>query len=480
MKFFRQLYKSLKKIIPFVEGTNTNNNSMISDGSLSPCSSPTSNLRRSSNKFILNLEPIMLLKMPMDKKFYFSVANTAFDYATQEMKLNGSISKSKTHSPKSSSGTNSVYRDMIANSLKEVAKKSGVRHPILDSDLKIADLKNNFMLHENSEDNLSLNVGSFTSEVENFGSHIKSSTPMYSKQLPGSTPGKYFQSSYNTENSRTPVQIIDCVMPMSSATVNNFVEKGVYTMEQEIINKRKLLEEEEDSNTFVSKFNPAFTSKKESSKFSKHKMSNSEKDIIQIQVCKPKPPSLSEISDDSCSENSKFPTKTGNTGSMVNNVNNIGNLNLNNNPKNSNNVNLLVQNPYVNLFKKEDKIQVNNNYIFVNSNRSLKSVLSTIKNIEGESEEEGKNKDAKEKEKEKELLNSSVNTPVSPTRVDRRGYNILKGGKKHRVTFADQIKSKSSLLEIVNIQSYKKYNIDNTFDTTSKGSRASIACCSIF
>lgn len=49
-------------------------------------------------------------------------------------------------------------------------------------------------------------------------------------------------------------------------------------------------------------------------------------------------------------------------------------------------------------------------------------------------------------------------------RTDRNGTEIVKGDKKHVVSFADQIeKDKSRLADVYLVESYKKYNSDNTY-----------------
>ena len=56
----------------------------------------------------------------------------------------------------------------------------------------------------------------------------------------------------------------------------------------------------------------------------------------------------------------------------------------------------------------------------------------------------------------KDTTNFSITKII---RVDARGNNIIKGQKKHVVTFCDLI-SKKNIAEIVPIDSYKQYNVD--------------------
>lgn len=65
-------------------------------------------------------------------------------------------------------------------------------------------------------------------------------------------------------------------------------------------------------------------------------------------------------------------------------------------------------------------------------------------------------------------------------RIDRTGIQITKGSKKHKITFADNLKRKASLVDKVEIESYKKYNASNTFLDQKKGKSGSVSCCAIY
>eukprot|EP00347_Sterkiella_histriomuscorum_P011316 403372917 len=65
-----------------------------------------------------------------------------------------------------------------------------------------------------------------------------------------------------------------------------------------------------------------------------------------------------------------------------------------------------------------------------------------------------------------------VNSRTKHTRRDQHGIQIKPGNKKYKVTFLDQVQKKS-IAEIYIVESYKKYNADE-----SNG--ASSSCCTIF
>lgn len=87
---------------------------------------------------------------------------------------------------------------------------------------------------------------------------------------------------------------------------------------------------------------------------------------------------------------------------------------------------------------------------------------------------------------------NKLNSPLILSRMDRRGICIFHGGKKHKVSFVDQIgfvNSKknyypsNNLIEVVDICSYKKFNGKNTFDcskSTESHPKNSMACCLLF
>ena len=56
-------------------------------------------------------------------------------------------------------------------------------------------------------------------------------------------------------------------------------------------------------------------------------------------------------------------------------------------------------------------------------------------------------------------LNESINENIN-IRKDARGYPIRKGNKKYKVTFKDLI-SKENLVNYIDIEDYKKYNMTN-------------------
>lgn len=76
--------------------------------------------------------------------------------------------------------------------------------------------------------------------------------------------------------------------------------------------------------------------------------------------------------------------------------------------------------------------------------------------------------------------NENSSTKYKFKRTDRRGIPIIKGSKKHRVTFSDNLKRKSSFVDKVEIESYKHYNVSNTFSEEKKSNSNSVSCCAIY
>jgi hypothetical protein len=66
-------------------------------------------------------------------------------------------------------------------------------------------------------------------------------------------------------------------------------------------------------------------------------------------------------------------------------------------------------------------------------------------------------------------------------RMDRRGVPIVKGGKKHRVTFSDGKYVNQVLVERIKIESYKQFNISNKHEESKLApSKPSGSCCLTF
>lgn len=58
---------------------------------------------------------------------------------------------------------------------------------------------------------------------------------------------------------------------------------------------------------------------------------------------------------------------------------------------------------------------------------------------------------------EVEVINKSKSADLLLERKDQFGKRIKKGGKKHRITFIDQVKGEQ-LAEVHQVESYKRYN----------------------
>ena len=83
--------------------------------------------------------------------------------------------------------------------------------------------------------------------------------------------------------------------------------------------------------------------------------------------------------------------------------------------------------------------------------------------------------------KDKEISLEDPKDEMNKSRFDRKGEEIKKGGKKHRVSFIDRVE-KQGLIQKVDIESYKKYNASNTFaegEIASNASSGGVSCCII-
>jgi hypothetical protein len=83
--------------------------------------------------------------------------------------------------------------------------------------------------------------------------------------------------------------------------------------------------------------------------------------------------------------------------------------------------------------------------------------------------------------RKKSSVSSTKNEGTVIERKDAFGNIILKGqNKKHRISFQDEISSKrkndKKFIDIVDIQSYKKYNSDNSGDIFKKRRSGKCAC----
>jgi len=73
----------------------------------------------------------------------------------------------------------------------------------------------------------------------------------------------------------------------------------------------------------------------------------------------------------------------------------------------------------------------------------------------------------------KDLLLDRPSSAFRKARMDRKGTVIMKGGaKKHRIVFADQLDKENELVDVYFVESYKKYNLENTYGNQN--------CCLLF
>lgn len=79
--------------------------------------------------------------------------------------------------------------------------------------------------------------------------------------------------------------------------------------------------------------------------------------------------------------------------------------------------------------------------------------------------------------------NDCKSTYLKIVRLDRRGVAIVRGVKKHRISFVDKIDSKQGVAEVINIESYKTYNVGNTYENSNRvkdwKSDQTLSCCKI-
>ena len=77
------------------------------------------------------------------------------------------------------------------------------------------------------------------------------------------------------------------------------------------------------------------------------------------------------------------------------------------------------------------------------------------------------------KYKYKKSTKQNLDLYFLPKRVDRFGSPIIKGDKKHKVTFIDKI-VKKNFTEVIKIESFKEYNKMEEVSNTKKNN-----CCLI-
>jgi hypothetical protein len=61
-------------------------------------------------------------------------------------------------------------------------------------------------------------------------------------------------------------------------------------------------------------------------------------------------------------------------------------------------------------------------------------------------------------------------------RVDRKGEPIVKGKKRHGVSFLDRVEPYKRIHDVANVESYKQYNLENSYNEKHKSSCTS-SCC---
>lgn len=144
----------------------------------------------------------------------------------------------------------------------------------------------------------------------------------------------------------------------------------------------------------------------------------------------------------------------------------------------NNNITYVVNSSNINS-QKQDTYNINNNFLFINKfpaeNNSNNSVVNNhfpnviVNNVFSANNEV------------ENIISNNDKVESSEKRIDRRGVVIEKGGKKHRITFLDRIDDNKRLIDTVKIESYKAYNIGNTYSESSgKPVNNSVSCCIIY
>jgi hypothetical protein len=159
------------------------------------------------------------------------------------------------------------------------------------------------------------------------------------------------------------------------------------------------------------------------------------------------------------------------------------------NGKNHQEINVYLNNGGV-IVQKQENYLINNNILVINKfDNNLNTTSSKMSGYKNRKEKEKFDiNDLTMKQKEDEIINyvnrkDFLNKEFN-NRQDVFGNPISKL-KQHKVTFSDKIPHKKKILvEIVEVTSYKKYNIDNTFNDEQKNvfkcTTNPLTCCILF
>lgn len=146
----------------------------------------------------------------------------------------------------------------------------------------------------------------------------------------------------------------------------------------------------------------------------------------------------------------------------------------NNNQNNQNNL------PNINIFVNNSNITIQNNHNNDNYNISSNKLLLLNRFDKEEEMQMAKTPIVNKHNHEKDLsLNEEIKrSQTTLERRDRRGVPIVKGSKKHKVTFKDKAGLKEKFVEKVEIESYKSINVYNTYgEGDNKKGTNSGSCC---
>lgn len=116
---------------------------------------------------------------------------------------------------------------------------------------------------------------------------------------------------------------------------------------------------------------------------------------------------------------------------------------------------------------------INNSNVIINGEEKMQNQLILI-NRKNQNENLMKNKKINEKQKLDENSKEYTNCNII-TRKDAHGVPIIKGQKKHKVSF-------KQIIDKVSVESFKKYNNLNTFDEKENPSikHNQVTCCYIY
>jgi hypothetical protein len=497
MKYFKSLYEQIYKVIDLKDQQGSN-------------SSKTLNLKHLSNKCLIELEPLISSKMPMDRKFYSGLLELCLSQVSTRIE---EVKKNK-----------SKISEVIDESINELCRKMNTSYPGFDSSVYSSQFVD---LELEIEDMNNFDQFNLPSEIE-FNSDDGEDVPQSSKK----NKKRLQQSNNNIKNSgyqekntinnmhsgyshpvKGGLQFIDCV----DLSKKQYTDVSIASMtgEEQLLSKARGLINGGNVNTLgnmplhlinmdtISVKNPHPQTNQSayntSSNPIKTNSSNNnifnqvEKITISNKITKAETKNEAIASKYATRSNSKEISNTNTLSNKDSNnlmlipTNNILKVNILKDPE-INNPNIVIPSQSAGGFSEYAKnffnkaahepglpavnvMPVNQINYYVNQNNFNigKQENYNINNIVVMKGDVSNNEEG-----------VSPGKSPSKSRQDRRGVSIEKKGKRHRVTFIDRVDEKR-LCDVVEIESYKQYNIDNTYNEGGhhRSSSESLSCCII-